>query len=295
MTRAASETVAVLGCGLMGRAVVDALAREGHRVVAWNRSPAKAQALVRENVSAVDSAREAVESAGVVISVVSDFSALHEALGQDPPLAGRTLVNLSTGSPAQAADMQARVRSLGGAYLDGVIGAFPEEIGQEGCLVNYAGDGAAFDKVRPVLSALGSGLRHVSTDVGVPAALDSAVVGLFFIPALAAFGEAVGHLHRRGVDLNLVAQNLDRTVAILGHQMHDLLTAVLQGDHDTDQATIDTYLHAAEGFLHDVQSVGDQGRLLATALGLMSEAQAAGHGARGMSAVSGVQAPAVEG
>jgi 3-hydroxyisobutyrate dehydrogenase-like beta-hydroxyacid dehydrogenase len=281
-------TVAVLGCGLMGSAVVRALGRQDVPVVAWNRSPEKATALVGGAVSAVQSVQEALASAEVVISVLQDFDVLQQALGERPDLLGRVLVNLSTGSPEQASDMQRRVHSWGGAYLDGVIGAFPEEIGQEGCVINYAGDPTVFDRVEPTLRVLGSGLRFVGDDVGVPAALDAAVVGMFFIPALVAFGEAVGGLRRRGVDLGLLNDGLQRTVGILGHQMNALLVSVQADDHATDQATVDTYAHAAEGFLEDVRGDGARARLLAAAVDVMHDVQAAGWGGRGMSAVAAV-------
>jgi 3-hydroxyisobutyrate dehydrogenase-like beta-hydroxyacid dehydrogenase len=75
------ESVAVLGCGLMGSAVARALALAGYDVVVWNRTPAKALALVAERVRAVPTAREAMTSAGVVISVLSDHDALYAAWG----------------------------------------------------------------------------------------------------------------------------------------------------------------------------------------------------------------------
>jgi 3-hydroxyisobutyrate dehydrogenase-like beta-hydroxyacid dehydrogenase len=39
------ETVAVLGTGKMGTALVRAFAAPGHNVVAWNRTPARAEPL----------------------------------------------------------------------------------------------------------------------------------------------------------------------------------------------------------------------------------------------------------
>jgi 3-hydroxyisobutyrate dehydrogenase-like beta-hydroxyacid dehydrogenase len=288
------RTVAVLGCGLMGSAVARALARAGHDVVVWNRTPQKAQALVGERVSAAASPLEAVAAASVVVSVLSDHGALREALGEDPPLQGRTLVDLTTGTPAQAADMGARVRRAGGRHLDGVIGAFPEEIGEAGCVVSCAGDGEVYRSVEPVLRALGGGIRHVGADVGAAAVLDTAMVGMFFIPALVAFADSVGYLRDRGVDIAVVASGLERDLAILHHQMRDLLSAVARGSHETDQATVDTYGQSTALFLQEVGAAGSRGQLLAAAHGVLQRVRDSGRGSRGMSAVTVRQAADLE-
>src|SRR5215475_5045419 len=52
--------VAVLGTGIMGAAMARSLAREGHDVTVWNRTPARAQAAAGEGITACGAIADAV-------------------------------------------------------------------------------------------------------------------------------------------------------------------------------------------------------------------------------------------
>jgi 3-hydroxyisobutyrate dehydrogenase-like beta-hydroxyacid dehydrogenase len=279
-------TVAVLGCGLMGSAVARALARGGHDVVVWNRSPAKAQALEAEGIRADSSVERAVAAASIVISVVRDTDALREALGAQPRLDGRTLVNLTTGSPAQAAETLTWVTERGGHYLDGVIGAFPDDIGRDHCVVYFAGPRPVYDAVEHVLRAVAGTPTFVSEDVGSASVLDVGIVGMFVMPTLVAFAEAVAYMTERGVGADVIRQTLVRDLSALRHQMSDLLTGVETGDHATDQATVQTYAHAADVFLEEVRASGSRGRLLEAAIDVFGDVRDAGLGGDGLSVIA---------
>ena len=64
--------VAVLGTGILGAAMARSLAREGHTVRVWNRSPDKAKAAEQDGITAAGSVIEAVEGADAVLTVLFD-------------------------------------------------------------------------------------------------------------------------------------------------------------------------------------------------------------------------------
>jgi len=74
------RTVAVLGTGIMGAPMAANLAAAGLTVRAWNRSPEKAEALRDGGVEVAASPAEAVEGAGVVITMLADADAVLEVM-----------------------------------------------------------------------------------------------------------------------------------------------------------------------------------------------------------------------
>lgn len=78
---AGKETVAVLGAGgMMGLPMARNMARAGLEVRAWNRSPEKAEPLAEDGVEVLGSRAEAVDGAGLIVTMLSDADAVIEAM-----------------------------------------------------------------------------------------------------------------------------------------------------------------------------------------------------------------------
>ena len=69
---AAKETVGLVGTGIMGAPMAVNLAEAGYDVVAYNRTPAKAEAIAQNGVRVADSLAEVGEAAPLVITMVPD-------------------------------------------------------------------------------------------------------------------------------------------------------------------------------------------------------------------------------
>jgi 3-hydroxyisobutyrate dehydrogenase-like beta-hydroxyacid dehydrogenase len=118
--------VSVIGLGAMGSALAEAFLKNGLSVTVWNRSPAKADALVAKGAVAAASVKDAVEASKLVVACLLVYDAVYEAFEPaKDALAGRTLVNLTNGTPAQAREMAQWAGSRGADYLDGGIMAVP--------------------------------------------------------------------------------------------------------------------------------------------------------------------------
>lgn len=95
------QTIAVLGAGgTMGFPIARNLARAGFTVRAWNRSGHKAAPLAEHGPRVVDSPAEAVEGAGVIVTVLADASAvartMEHALRAGREDEGRVWIQAST-------------------------------------------------------------------------------------------------------------------------------------------------------------------------------------------------------
>lgn len=154
-----SARIAFLGTGLMGAPMVRNLLKSGFAVTVWNRSPDKAEALVADGAVFAASLTEAVESADIIITMVSDGKAVR-ALLEDGGVAGTAkpgavLVDMSSIKPAEA---RAHAELLAG-FCIGTIDA-PVSGGTKGAIdgtlaIMAGGTEADFARVRPALAALG--------------------------------------------------------------------------------------------------------------------------------------------
>ncbi|MDT0342048.1 NAD(P)-dependent oxidoreductase [Streptomyces litchfieldiae] len=178
----AAPAVTLLGLGAMGTALADALLSGGHDVTVWNRTAARAEPLAARGARTAG-LEEAITASPLVIACLLDHASVHETL--DPvaaSLTGRTLVNLTNGTPEQGRELAAWAEKHGIAFLDGGIMATPPMIGHPGASILYSGAREAFDTHQATLERFGVA-DFLGTDPGLAALVDLALLsgmyGLF--------------------------------------------------------------------------------------------------------------------
>ncbi|MDQ0941574.1 NAD(P)-dependent oxidoreductase [Streptomyces sp. V1I1] len=182
--------VSVLGLGMMGTALAAAFLKAGHPVTVWNRSPAKTGPLVAQGALPAKTAAGAVAESPLVVFCLLTNDNVEELFATLPEaVAGKTLVNLTNGTPAQARDLAAWSAKHGAHYIDGGIMAVPQMIAGPHAYVLYSGDEQAYETHRPTLAALGD-TKWTGTDPGLAALHDLALLtGMYgmFMGVLQAF------------------------------------------------------------------------------------------------------------
>ncbi|MCZ4514733.1 NAD(P)-binding domain-containing protein [Streptomyces sp. ActVer] len=181
MTTDNSVQVSVLGLGAMGTALAGALVKAGYTTTCWNRSPGKADELVAQGAEEAATARDAVLAGRLVIVCLLDHASVHEVL--DPlsdELAGRTLVNVTTTSPAQSREFADWAAQAGVAYLDGGIMAVPDMIGRPGSSILYSGSADVFDEYKPLLELWGT-TTYFGEDAGLASLYDLALLAGMYV------------------------------------------------------------------------------------------------------------------
>jgi 3-hydroxyisobutyrate dehydrogenase/2-hydroxy-3-oxopropionate reductase len=159
-------TVAVLGTGRMGAAMAGTLHRAGHRLVLWNRSPAKAEVIAAATgARVVDSPASAVASAAVAISSLSDNEAVDSVyLGPDGVAAGAqpgsVICEMSTIDPAVIDRIGDAIDRTGAHLLDSPVSGSVATVEQGALTIMVGGSAAALDSARPVLEALSARIVH---------------------------------------------------------------------------------------------------------------------------------------
>ncbi|MHA7961214.1 NAD(P)-dependent oxidoreductase [Streptomyces sp. L500] len=178
---AGNTAVTVIGLGDMGTALADAFLKAGHSTTVWNRTASKADALVEKGAVLAASPAEAVQASPVVIVCVLDYDAVHAVL--DPlgdALKGRTVYNLTNGTPKQARETAEWAAERGYDYIDGGIMAVPQIVGTDAAYVLYSGTNKdSFDRDKKLLDVMGDA-RFSGTDAGLASLLDLAVNGAMY-------------------------------------------------------------------------------------------------------------------
>jgi len=144
----------VVGLGLMGSAIAERMLAHGYSLAVWNRSPEKAEALLKlgarwsENPFA-DCRRVIVSlySSDVVAAVVEQMSnGLHP---------GQIIVDTTTGEPSDAVALARRLAEHGASYLDAPISGSSEQTRRGEATVMVGGDRAAFEDCSDLWPVLG--------------------------------------------------------------------------------------------------------------------------------------------
>jgi len=181
----AETDVSVIGCGNMGSALICALADAGNELTIWNRTREKAEALTGPQVTVADSVENALEASPTTLVSVTNYEATREVLeGHFERLAGRTLVQLSSGKPDAARSLGTSVIRADGDYIDGVVFSYPSAVGTDDLLIVYSGNPEVFETTRPLLEQLGGTAMHVGDDPGAACVYDFAAVPPAMIMAI---------------------------------------------------------------------------------------------------------------
>ncbi|MFC3684634.1 NAD(P)-dependent oxidoreductase [Hydrogenophaga luteola] len=214
---AAPKKVAFLGLGVMGFPMAGHLARAGHGVTVYNRSPAKAQAWVAEfGGVAKPTPREAAAGADIVFCCVGNDDDLRSvALGEDGAFAGMApgavFVDHTTASADVARELYGAARDLGLAFVDAPVSG-GQAGAQNGALtVMCGGDAAAFDAVKPVAMAF----SRAFTLMGESGAgqLTKMVNQICIAGLVQGLSEAIAFGQKAGLDMNQVLDVIGKGAA----------------------------------------------------------------------------------
>lgn len=155
-----------IGTGRMGAAMATRLARAGEDVTVWNRTRAKAEALVEVGCSVADSVAD-LRGLDVVFTMVSTPADLEQVLlGDggllaDPAHVPGTVVDCSTVSTESSEQMRAACAERGVAFLACPVSGNGKVVLAGGLTLVASGPESTYREVEPLLAHLGQGSTYV--------------------------------------------------------------------------------------------------------------------------------------
>lgn len=247
MASSRSTKMAVIGCGLMGSALARAFAAAGHEVAVWNRTPSKAKA-VGGGTIAMEDLREAVSGRELVVVSLSNYAACFELFSSKDiasALAGTTLVQLTSGSPADAREGLAWAKANGVDYLDAAILAYPGFVATDYATVFYAGSRPVFDRHLETLQAIARNSIYVDEKIGSAATLDCAILEAYYGGSLA-FLHAAAMCEAEGLDPKTFFSHKSSFLGLLSVTADAAQGMLERNDFSGDQCSLDTHVAAIE-------------------------------------------------
>jgi 3-hydroxyisobutyrate dehydrogenase-like beta-hydroxyacid dehydrogenase len=194
--------IGVIGLGTMGQPIARRVARAGHEILAWNRTPGRADSLPRESAAAVGSAAEACQ-AELVLTLLSDDTAVESVLfdgGRLITLGMPGLIHacLSTISDRLARRLQTAHEAAGQSYVSAPMFGPPDAAAAGRLLLVAGGPRATLERIRPVLEVLGR-VQHISEQPAAANVVKSA--GNFLMAAVVeSLRDSMQIVHSAGVD-----------------------------------------------------------------------------------------------
>jgi 3-hydroxyisobutyrate dehydrogenase-like beta-hydroxyacid dehydrogenase len=191
-----------VGLGAMGGNMADLLMAKGHTVTGYNRTPSKADWLVKKGMTLAASPKAVAQAADVIFVMVTN-SAADEAVmnGPDGLLAamgrGKIVIDMSTVAPAISRGLAAKVREKGGDMVDAPVSGSIITLQQGKLSIMVGGTKATFGTIKPILDDIGPKVTHVG-DNGLALVMKIAA-NLSLAVQMLAFSEGVLLAEKSGI------------------------------------------------------------------------------------------------
>ncbi|MGK8524998.1 NAD(P)-dependent oxidoreductase [Nocardia asteroides] len=205
----------VIGCGVRAAALAEALARD-NAVTFWDEQD---DPIHPRSIPRAGSLHTALDGASVVFLCVDDYGTAARILGRaEQHITSRDLVNVTSGTGAQARQLAAWVARRGGRYLDGALMAHPEHVGKPETVLVYSGSEELFEHHEQLLGQLGSA-TFLGPDPGTAALYDVAMLNF-------AWATLIGYLYSAAL-LRTAEVRATTTAPLLNHWMSTTIASVI--------------------------------------------------------------------
>ncbi len=203
--------IGFLGLGTMGAPMANNLRKSGHTVTVWNRTPAKAEALVKKGAKPAACPREAAAGQELVFLCLTDEAAISAVLeGKDGLLAGlekgAVVVDASTAGVKSTRALEQAVKGKGASLVAAPLLGSKAAAEKAQLTIVSGGPAAAREKARPALRAISA--RVIELDSADQAALMKLVVNAVGGAMMAAYAEALAMGASGGLDPARIVETL---------------------------------------------------------------------------------------
>lgn len=216
-----ANKVSVIGLGDMGTKLAEVLLAKGYEVTVWNRSIDKAAPLTALGAVAADSAAAAISASPVIITCLVNYEATRAILetpGAGAALKGRTLIELSTGTPQDARNAETWIHSMGAAYLDGAILATPRQVGHDYTPIFVSGAREVYEQTEPIMKTLAGGLQYMGAPIGAASTWDIGFLNTVF-GAIMGFFQGARLFEAEGIPVNQLGEMIGKLGPVIGEMV----------------------------------------------------------------------------
>lgn len=277
--------VTVIGLGAMGSALAGALLKAGQKVTVWNRTAERAVPLVQHGATAAKDVRQAVAASPVIMVCVYDYAASRAVLDEaGDALAGKVLIEFSTGSPLDAREADRWARDHGADYLDGALLATPSQIGRPNTPVFLSGSETAYRRAEAVLKAVGGGLMYRGSEPGAAAAWDIAALSAMF-GMMFGFFHGVRVCEAEGLSVGAFGDMMGQIAPVIGEMVRQQGRSIAVNDFANPESSMAICAGSGTLFLRQAREAGISAEFPTFADSLFRRAMTAGLGEETLSSM----------
>jgi 3-hydroxyisobutyrate dehydrogenase-like beta-hydroxyacid dehydrogenase len=195
--------VGFIGLGNMGGAMAANLLAAGHALTVYNRTPAKAQALVAKGARLASTPGDAARGDVVITMLADDHALEHVVFGEHGILAalapGAIHLSMSTISMALAERLNAAHREKGQELISAPVFGRPEAAAAAKLFIVAAGKPESVATCAPLFDVLGQ--RHFVIGERAPMANLVKITGNFLIASvIEGLSEGIALVNKAGID-----------------------------------------------------------------------------------------------
>ncbi|WP_157963114.1 NAD(P)-dependent oxidoreductase [Chitinophaga deserti] len=231
------ERILMIGLGAMGTVLARLLLEKGKQVTVWNRSEEKARPLIAAGATYSGDIQAAVDANDIILICLTDYAVTDQVM-QGVTMKGKTVVQLSTGTPQDARVMAGDYTARGAAYLDGAILATPSQMGTEQTPIFLSGSAAAYDTAGDALRILGGTLIYQGEAPGAASAWDLAALSTMF-GMMIGFLNGARIMESEGMQVADLGSMIHNIAPVLGQMIKDTGDDIQQQRFEDPQSSID--------------------------------------------------------
>ena len=203
-----SETIGFIGLGGMGAVMAASLLDAGFALKVYNRTPHRAEPLVRRGAVQVGSIAEAATEGGVVVTMLTNDAAVEAVAFGDSGFGaalgtGGVHVSMSTIAPETSRHLARLHDAQQSYYVAAPVFGKPDAAAAKKLWVATSGPAEAKTRIQPVLDAMGQGVYDFGDDPG-SANVVKLTGNFMFGAAIEAMGEAFTLAQKNGISRTAV-------------------------------------------------------------------------------------------
>lgn len=154
--------VAVVGVGLLGSAMAERFLGGKLQLIGFDPRASQRDWLTSLGGCAATSAIEAVASSPLVVFCLPTSAVVASVVAEvKSQLAGKMVIDATTGDPEETAALGAQLASDGAAYLDATVAGSSEQVRQGEAIVMAGGPSEFFNRYRPLFALFAKQAFHV--------------------------------------------------------------------------------------------------------------------------------------
>ena len=193
--------IGFIGTGLMGLPMAKNILKAGYNLKAFNRSQNKAAPLKDQGAEISSSIKEAVSDSDVVITMLTDDTAVDEIMGSSDFLGGlkseATVIDMSSVKPSTATNHGNNLKSKNINYLDAPVSGGTIGAEEASLAIMVGGEQDVFNRASEILKTMGNPTLVGPVGSGQVSKLaNQIIVGL----TIGAVAEAVTLCEKAGAD-----------------------------------------------------------------------------------------------